>query len=289
MANILALVPMNAANFDSGNADAGEVLTADGSGGTVFGSAGQHLSRLSDAVEVVSFNQSAAFLGIYIRDGDLNGFPRYSKGGLEIVRAVEEMELRWLIRQPSLFPGSFTVFLRTSEDVASPELARNWRDNNQERYIINRITSIPAGQHLIADGGGGVAWQEVEETEGLPPYGAEERGKVLTVVGTFTPTPPFGGSWSDAAEWADINSLLESFAPLVPTAFNQIGNGSTPVTAAMIDSEYSNIVLSNQSMPEGREIFRFFDGYTNKWLLAVRRYADAGGGWDAVELATRYE
>lgn len=33
MANILALVPMNAANFDSGNADSGEVLTADGGGG----------------------------------------------------------------------------------------------------------------------------------------------------------------------------------------------------------------------------------------------------------------
>ena len=30
MANILALVPMNAANFDSSNAEAGEVLTADG-------------------------------------------------------------------------------------------------------------------------------------------------------------------------------------------------------------------------------------------------------------------
>lgn len=284
MANVLMIAPMNAANFDSGNADAGEVLTADGSGGTVFGSAGQHLSRLSDAVEVVSLNQSAAFLGIYIRDGDLNGFPRYSKGGFEIVRAVEEMELRWLIRQPGMAPGTFVVLLSSSGEVASPEMAYWGRD-----YTVERIVAIPAGQFPVADGEGGVAWQEVEETEGLPPYGAEERGKVLAVVGTFTPTPPFGGSWSDAAEWVDIKSLLETFAPRVPTAFNPIGNALTPVTAAMIDSEYSNIVLANQSMPEGREIFSFFDGYTNKWLLAVRRYAYAGGGWDAVELATRYE
>ena len=33
MANILALVPMNAVNFDSGAATDGQVLTADGSGG----------------------------------------------------------------------------------------------------------------------------------------------------------------------------------------------------------------------------------------------------------------
>jgi len=36
MANILMIAPLNAANFDSGNAEAGKVLTADGSGGAGF-------------------------------------------------------------------------------------------------------------------------------------------------------------------------------------------------------------------------------------------------------------
>ena len=36
MANILMIAPLNAANFDSGNAEAGKVLTADGSGGAAF-------------------------------------------------------------------------------------------------------------------------------------------------------------------------------------------------------------------------------------------------------------
>jgi hypothetical protein len=39
MPNILALVPLNAANFESGSATSGQVLTADGNGGAAFAAA----------------------------------------------------------------------------------------------------------------------------------------------------------------------------------------------------------------------------------------------------------
>lgn len=56
MANILALIPMNAANFDSGSAAAGTMLTADGSGGAGWEAASTPVSDGSANVP---------FLGIF--------------------------------------------------------------------------------------------------------------------------------------------------------------------------------------------------------------------------------
>jgi len=36
MANALLIAPLNAANFESGNAEAGQVLSADGDGGATW-------------------------------------------------------------------------------------------------------------------------------------------------------------------------------------------------------------------------------------------------------------
>lgn len=285
MAMALMLQELSAENFSSGAAAEGDVLTADGAGGAGFGSVLQHLSTLNDAVNAYSFYFSADFLGIYQRSGDHNGSPRYAMGQYEMIRDVYEMQTVWLIRQPGFMPGSFTILAMAIDDAASPELAVGWKNLEEQPVYVNRITAVEMGQRLVADGNGGASWMADTAVEGLPPYGSDEQNKALVVIGTRT-GPPLMGSWVFTPTWVAAASWLETFVPKIPAALNQIGNGSTPVTAAMIDSEYSNAVLAVQGLPTGGEPFRFLDGYTGKKMFAVREYT---GKWYAVELATLYE
>jgi hypothetical protein len=287
MANILALVPMNAANFDSGNAEDGEVLTADGAGGAAFESAAARLTA-GDMMLVTHPDPQNEINGYYVRDGDLNGYPRYRmRSWLEMARVVAGIDaLQWQIRAPGMMPGTYNVLASAYDDVATPDAAGRWYDANMEKVSVWGREAVDYGLYLVADGDGGVAYQAMEEVEGVPPIaGNADQDKVLAVVGTYTGMPPWG-SWSFAAEWKRINDLMSSARLFAPTALNQVGNGSTPVTAAMLDNEYSNSYLDSQGTPSNQEMFFFIDGYTGKRMMAVRRYT---GEWDAMELATLYE
>lgn len=286
MANILMIAPLNAANFSSGNADAGAVLTADGAGGAAFEPVAARLTA-GDMMLVTHPDPQNEINGYYVRDGDLNGYPRYRRGSwLEMARVVVGINaLQWQIRAPGMMPGTYNVFGFSDDDVATPDAAK-WYDANMVNFGVHEQQAVDYGLHLVADGYGGVDYQAMAEVEGVPPIaGNADQDKVLAVVGTYTGMPPWG-SWSFAAEWKRIDDLMSRARLFAPTALNQIGNGSTPVTAAMLDNEYSNSYLSNQGTPSGQEMFFFIDGYTGKRMMAVRRYT---GEWDAVELATLYE
>jgi len=287
MANVLMIAPLNAANFDSGNAEAGKVLTADGAGGAAFEPVAARLTA-GDMMLVTHPDPQNEINGYYVRDGDLNGYPRYRRRSrLEMARVVVGINaLQWQIRAPGMMPGTYNVLASADDDVATPDAARQWYDANMVKVVVRGREVVDYGLHLVADGDGGVAYQAMEEVEGVPPIaGNADQDKVLAVVGTYTGMPPLG-SWSFAAEWKRLSDLMSGMRLFAPTAPNQIGNGSTPVTAAMLDNEYSNSYLSNQGTPSGQEMFFFIDGYTGKRMMAVRRHT---GEWDAVELATLYE
>lgn len=286
MANVLMIAPLNAANFESGNAADGAVLTADGAGGAAFEPVAARLT-VGDMMLVTHPDPQNAMNGYYVRDGDLNGYPRYRRRSwLEMARVVVGINvLQWQIRAPGMMPGTYNVLASANNDVATPDATGRWYDANMVQVVVQGREVVDYGLHLVADGDGGVDYQAMAEVEGVPPMVNGDQDKILAVVGTYTGMPPWG-SWSFAAEWKGIGDLMSSARLFAPTALNQVGNGSTPVTAAMLDNEYSNMYLNNQGTPSGQEIFFFIDGYTGKRMMAVRRYT---GEWDAMELATLYE
>ena len=171
MTKFLAITPLNAENFESGEAAEGQVLSADGSGGASWetvegGGSGdvQGESVLSSSIVtlpsavVVSGAGTANCNGEYIYDGYIDNKPSYVKGDFKIVWSSEDGCF--------LLMSGQIAYYGSEEDVLSPDLVLEWQVGDGEEPAPTVTASVEmevarnvdAGKVLSADGAGGASW-----------------------------------------------------------------------------------------------------------------------------------
>lgn len=176
MAQFFGLIPLNAANFESGAAENGHVLTADGEGGASFQAVEAGInSQLNPPAMLVSDAGTAQVNGVYLQVIEDNGKPVYAHGEFGLAWEPYGEGQAWVLKE-------FTagVFYYALDDVATPDMVSEWFTDQGEDGTpnIDSIYGVPSGYQLVANGEGGVEWQEQE----LPDYGDTNTGSVLTVI-----------------------------------------------------------------------------------------------------------
>jgi len=168
MTKFLAITPLNAENFESGEAAEGQVLSADGSGGasweTPSGGDVQGEDVLSSftlvvpSAVVVSGAGTANCNGEYTYDGYIDNKPSYIKGDFKIV---------WNSGDDAfLLMSGQIAYYGSEEDVLSPDLVSEWQVYNGDEPAptvtalagMEVVRNVDAGKVLSADGAGGASW-----------------------------------------------------------------------------------------------------------------------------------
>lgn len=247
MAMALMIQELNAANFSSGAADAGEVLTADGAGGAGWAAppAGGMTSLIPGGQMVVSGAGNSSANGTYT--------PQYVQGGKMSWRSSNNKWIVWGEGMWKIWKTPFPTYYTSAEDVATPDLVTAWTGTAPGPTVTPQDSPVDEGKAPLADGAGGVTW-----TSGTlaPATDANEKGRVLKESYGYP-------------EWS----------PLTVQRLNSvIGDGATPPTAAMINA----VVFTHL----GRYLWQnepilFMDGYRGKVVLA---FYDGGGMFRAVAL-----
>jgi len=161
MAQFFGLIPLNAANFESGAAASGQVLTADGAGGASFeDAAGGGMTS--------EYPVAGALLVTGAGISDANGFyhdsgvlwndvrPLYIKAG-----EAEYPRIRWQGGNWAILLSEWPAVYYSFDDVATPDLCTVW-DNDDGEFPLSVVpaANYPPTFLLGADGAGGAAWQE---------------------------------------------------------------------------------------------------------------------------------
>ena len=171
MAQFFGLIPLNAENFESGEATDGQVLSADGSGGASWetvegGGSGDvqgedvlsSFTLVVPSAVVVSGAGTANCNGEYTYDAHVDGKPSYVKG---------DFKIRWSSEIGVFFlETANTVYYGGVEDVLSPDLVSEWLvgDGDEPAPAVTALVemeivrNVDAGKVLSADGAGGASW-----------------------------------------------------------------------------------------------------------------------------------
>lgn len=286
MAMALMIQELAAANFSSGAADAGEVLTADGSGGARWAAVPELVSKVANGACVVEGAGTDAVNGEYPLAGIQNGKPSWtrivSSGMLATQYVVAWSGTAWEITNAG-FGGAGVVFYRSSDDVAMPGQAAGWTvvDGVLPLPLVSTMdTPVPDNHVLVADGNGSVAWRDT----GVPlPREPEDVGKVLTAGsgGEFG----WGDVQSDIPDFADasvdqvlavtkrlfpfpVNTLAWVDVPpqrLLPM-INAVGSVEMPPTRTSITAAFTS---AKGKAPETDEMFAFLDVHAGALMLAI--------------------
>ena len=171
MAQFFGLIPLNAENFESGEATDGQVLSADGSGGASWetvegGGSGDvqgedvlsSFTLVVPSAVVVSGAGTANCNGEYTYDGYIDNKPSYVKGDFKIV--WNSMDGYFLLMSGQI------AYYGSGEDVLSPDLVSEWEVGDGEEPAptvtasveMEVVRNVDAGKVLSADGAGGASW-----------------------------------------------------------------------------------------------------------------------------------
>ena len=249
MANALLIAPLNAANFESGAAEAGQVLSADGSGGTTWETPAAGVTSgtgYSSAILVAGAGE-ASVNGIYLPAGTYGGKTKYVLVGGTNNERIEwgEWGDAWNIKADG------TGWYYAYDAVDTPDLVETWSKDNGSSPVPTVVdySSYPEGHVLTADGSGGATW----EAPSLEITSQAESGTILvsgagtaSLNGVYRPVGVnnektsyalIGGSNGEGIEWQSgapiaLGTIYEPhwrmFDNHHPTAYYSLDDVATP-------------------------------------------------------------
>ena len=215
MTTVLALMALNAANFESGNASDGQVLTADGAGGAAFeDAAGGELTSVRPVSGMQISGATQETVNAFFPESVIvGGKPSYVKDNVMVIWTKGA----WIIIQDSV-----TMLYLSMDDVATPDLVSTWFDGSMALFpslVVVPFVGVapaPTGYVPSSDGASGILWKNIV---GLPDPTGTVDGSVLTVnnnipswqtpAGGVLPTIPNGQL---VVSGAGTNGANRSFA-----------------------------------------------------------------------------
>lgn len=220
MANALLIAPLNAANFESGAAEAGQVLSADGSGGATWETPAAGVTSgtgYASAILVAGAGE-ASVNGIYLPAGTYGGKTKYVLVGGTNNERIEwgEWGDAWNIKADG------TSWYYAYDAVDTPDLVETWSKDNGSSPVPTVVdySSYPDGHVLTADGSGGAAWEApalVITSQAEPGTilvsgaGTASLNGVYRPVGVNNEKPSYaliGGSNGEGIEWQGMVGII---------------------------------------------------------------------------------
>lgn len=277
MANALLIAPLNAANFESGVAEAGQVLSADGAGGATWETPVAGGSVTSDYAPagsiLVAGAGDAVVNGIYHPSGTANGRPRY-----DLVDAPNGECIEWVVDGESSYWSIYSdgvLLYGGDEDVATPDLVTTWwPDSGQEPVpTVTAWLYFPAGHVLTADGSGGTAWETVDAD--TVDSGAAAAGELLTADGAG------GAAWGPPGQVFAFDDIVftpgefvaeqgyRSVVISLATAGDDVPDGIYLVPVTIYGNGYTSYSLDIDD-----DTWRFADATSPDGVYAVFRHTE---------------
>lgn len=285
MANALLIAPLNAANFESGAAEAGQVLSADGAGGATWETPDAGVtSQYTPAGSILVAGAGDAIVnGVYHVNGALNGRPRY-----ELVDAPTGECIEWTIDGESAYwtiNSNSVLMYGGDEDVATPDLVATWwPDSGQEPIpTVTTYLYFPAGHVLAADGSGGTAWETVDAD--TIDSGMAAAGDLLTADGSG------GASWvakNQVFAFDDIAFTPGEFVAdsgwrivtlSLASGGNDVPDGIYFLPILVLNQDFGDRYL-NVSIPSDSDTARFHDPSWPFGKIAVFRHTETHVSFD---------
>lgn len=263
MAQFIGLVTLNAENFDSGNAGDGEVLTADGLGGTAWEAAGGGIdSEYATPGAIKLFGSLTEEANqIYIPNGTANGKVAY-QGITDSLGIIQWSGSYWeILYDPSLIYLSY-------DDVATPDLVTDWYAESTVEVAQN-----PGSLFMVAPGWANEFFYPNNTSFGKTFYtGVYYSGSVYW-VDAEDPTPDY---WTIQYNGEDLYTSTEDVATpdLVTTWVNGTGGSPAPVFSAteilsvdVVDFPDGDGLYVSNGLVNGKESFtnQVGSNYTFQW------------------------
>lgn len=287
MANALLIAPLNAANFESGAADAGQVLSADGVGGATWETPVAGGSVTSDYTPsgsiLVAGAGDAVVNGIYHPSGTANGRPRY-----DLVDAPNGECIEWVVDGESSYWSIYSdgvLLYGGDEDVATPDLVTTWwPDSGQEPVpTVTAWLYFPAGHVLTADGSGGTAWETVDAD--TVDSGAAAAGELLTADGAG------GAAWGPPGQVFAFDDIVFTPGEFVAdsgtrivtlglaTGGNDVPDGIYFLPILVLNPDFGDSYL-NVNIPSDPDAARFLDSDWPGGKISVFRHTETHVNFD---------
>lgn len=287
MANALLIAPLNAANFESGAAESGQVLTADGSGGATWETPAAGGSITSDYTPagsiLVSGAESAVVNGIYHINGTANGRPRY-----DLVDAPAGECIEWTVDGESAYwtiNSDGVLMYGGDEDVATPDLVSTWWPDSGQEPVPTVATwpYFPAAYVLTADGSGDTAWEAVDAD--TIDSGSAAAGELLAADGSggaawVSPGQVFAFDGVVFTPWEFVaDSGSRTITLSLTTGGNDVPDGIyfLPILVLNPDFGYGYLSVSTPSDPDTA---RFNDPDWPDGKISVFRHTETHVGFD---------
>ena len=265
MTSVIMIAPLNAANFESGDANEDDILIADGNGGAawsqpfaVLGAGGAIDGEVltADGTGWASWRAPAGGVLPTIPNGQLvvsgagtnganrsfalmqelvNGYPAWDGGGYRVTRETYP-DMRWCI----YWPGDELPMYGSNDPVETPDLVTDWAavlgGNPPPSSVVILPAPAPANTIPVSDGTGDVTWQN--QPIGVPSVVGASEGDTLTINNG-------AASWQAPAGGAPIPNFGEVFVENDPTpadtcdAAYLAATGTTAFAGAMAYGTYN--------------------------------------------------